>query len=163
MTVTYGFRRRCGWCGVTLRGWQLNLCRRCKSAVKEMPGRLTSPPCKSQSRWEETPDSMFVTMRIVTPHTWKLVGSERYEGYSDRIRELVAIGAPPYDEITSTYSAFPPARTPGPTCLHVQSYPSGHATLHAYARDDATDMERDAIYRRLYQVNRALYDDRRMH
>lgn len=51
--LRFGFRRRCAWCGVVLRGWQLNLCRRCKSCVGQMYG---GPWCMSRSRWEEQPD-----------------------------------------------------------------------------------------------------------
>lgn len=45
--------RRCNWCGVELRWWQINHCRRCGQAVRlNEPG----PPCKSGSRWYEDPD-----------------------------------------------------------------------------------------------------------
>lgn len=47
-----GFRRRCAWCGVMLRAWQLNMCRRCRSAEQ---GRA-SAPCGQASRWREEPD-----------------------------------------------------------------------------------------------------------
>lgn len=50
-----GFRRRCAWCGVVLRGWQLNLCRTCGPAVREPIVR--SSPCGQASRWEEAPDT----------------------------------------------------------------------------------------------------------
>jgi hypothetical protein len=51
-----GFRRRCGWCGVQLRWWQLNLCRVCRiyGVVLDMP----SPPCLQRSRWDAAPDGM---------------------------------------------------------------------------------------------------------
>ena len=49
----YGFRRRCAWCGVVLRGWQLNLCRVCKVAVnRDSP----LPPVRHRSRWDAEPD-----------------------------------------------------------------------------------------------------------
>lgn len=49
-----GFRRRCAWCAVALRGWQLNLCRLCKRAVRlDAPG----PPCGQLSRADSDPDS----------------------------------------------------------------------------------------------------------
>lgn len=49
----FGFRRRCGWCGVVLRAWQLNLCRVCRFYVRyDHP----SPPCVSGSRWDAQPD-----------------------------------------------------------------------------------------------------------
>lgn len=51
--LRFGFRRRCAWCGVILRGWQLNLCRRCKQAVK---WNKPSPPVLSRSRWDAEPD-----------------------------------------------------------------------------------------------------------
>lgn len=48
-----GFRRRCGWCFVPLRAWQMNLCRLCKMAVKwDAP----SAPCLQGSRSESSPD-----------------------------------------------------------------------------------------------------------
>lgn len=56
--LRFGFRRRCGWCGVVLRGWQLNLCRRCKERTQDAGLYLQSggPWCSSQSRWEDEPD-----------------------------------------------------------------------------------------------------------
>jgi len=51
--LRFGFRRRCAWCGVVLRGWQLNLCRGCKTAIKL---DKDSPPCVHASRWEDEPD-----------------------------------------------------------------------------------------------------------
>jgi hypothetical protein len=51
--LRFGFRRRCAWCGVVLRGWQLNCCRRCKRAVVYSP----SPWCVSGSRWDAEPDA----------------------------------------------------------------------------------------------------------
>ena len=52
--AAYGFRRRCGWCGVVLRSWQRNLCQRCgRSARSEWGG----PPVASASRWDAAPDS----------------------------------------------------------------------------------------------------------
>ena len=53
MSAEYGFRRRCAWCGVTLRGWQLNLCRVCKRAAKYS----SSPPVLSGSRWDDEADT----------------------------------------------------------------------------------------------------------
>lgn len=55
--VSYGFRRRCSWCGVVLRGWQLNKCQLCRQAMRE-PGlpRLSQPPCPQASRWDAHPD-----------------------------------------------------------------------------------------------------------
>lgn len=51
--AAYGFRRRCGWCGVVLRSWQRNLCQRCgRSARSEWGG----PPVASASRWDAAPD-----------------------------------------------------------------------------------------------------------
>jgi hypothetical protein len=55
----HGFRRRCSWCGVVLRGWQLNSCRTCKAAIGSvgLPGRgLGSAPCPHGSRWDAEPD-----------------------------------------------------------------------------------------------------------
>jgi predicted RNase H-like HicB family nuclease len=52
-SLRFGFRRRCAWCGVVLRGWQLNCCRRCKRAVDYSP----SPWCGSGSRWDAEPDA----------------------------------------------------------------------------------------------------------
>lgn len=57
MGVDLGFRRRCAWCGVQLRGWQLNLCRKCKTATGSgIGGILSSPPCTQGSRWDRDPD-----------------------------------------------------------------------------------------------------------
>ena len=48
------FRRRCGWCGVKLRGWQRNLCRRCYLGTNDpWP---SSSPCNEGSRWNAEPD-----------------------------------------------------------------------------------------------------------
>jgi hypothetical protein len=52
--LRFGFRRRCAWCGVVLRGWQLNRCRMCKRAILYSP----SPPCAHASRWESEPDRL---------------------------------------------------------------------------------------------------------
>jgi hypothetical protein len=57
--LRFGFRRRCAWCGVVLRGWQLNLCRRCKRAVVYSP----SPWCVQASRWEADPDRRRTTQK----------------------------------------------------------------------------------------------------
>lgn len=48
-----GFRRHCGWCGRTLRAWQLNLCRNCKGHVND-PG--ASAPCGPGQHWNSAPD-----------------------------------------------------------------------------------------------------------
>lgn len=53
------FRRRCGWCAVPLRAWQLNLCQTCKPAVLGSP----SPPCGEGARWAEKPDARPRWMR----------------------------------------------------------------------------------------------------
>ena len=50
----FAFRRRCGWCGVQLRAWQRNLCRRCALGVGEP--MVTTSPCNEQSRWNADPD-----------------------------------------------------------------------------------------------------------
>ena len=54
-----GFRRRCGWCAVQLRGWQLNLCRRCKAASSDAGIYLQGggPPCGHGSRFDAYPDA----------------------------------------------------------------------------------------------------------
>ena len=51
--LRFGFRRRCAWCGVVLRGWQLNCCRRCKERVSLIWG---DPWCPHASRWNAEPD-----------------------------------------------------------------------------------------------------------
>lgn len=53
-----GFRRRCAWCGVQLRGWQLNKCRECGLRTGDCGIYLQSggPPCHEQSRWGAEPD-----------------------------------------------------------------------------------------------------------
>lgn len=53
-----GFRRRCAWCGVQLRGWQLNMCRGCKAHTADAGIYLQSggPPCPHGSRWDAAPD-----------------------------------------------------------------------------------------------------------
>lgn len=48
----FGFRKRCGWCGVQLRRWQLDLCRRCRDAHNGGG----SAPYPQGSRWEAEPD-----------------------------------------------------------------------------------------------------------
>lgn len=53
-SLRFGFRRRCAWCGVVLRGWQLNLCRLCGPKAKH---ELGGPPCQSGSRWDAEPDA----------------------------------------------------------------------------------------------------------
>ena len=52
-TPDFGFRRRCAWCGVQLRAWQMNLCRTC-----HRPAALAhvGPPCPEGSRWGQAPD-----------------------------------------------------------------------------------------------------------
>lgn len=54
-----GFRRRCCWCAVQLRGWQLNACRGCKRAIVYSP----SPAFPSRSRWDAEPDSFPIEVR----------------------------------------------------------------------------------------------------
>lgn len=58
--MNLGFRRRCGWCGVQLRGWQLNLCRYCKLKV-ESPA-VVSAPCPQGSRWDAEPDRIRIEL-----------------------------------------------------------------------------------------------------
>lgn len=54
---TLGFRRRCAWCGVQLRWWQLNLCKMCRFyVIYDHP----SPPCSQKSRWNALPDGIKV-------------------------------------------------------------------------------------------------------
>lgn len=50
--LEFGFRRRCAWCGVTLRAWQLNQCRHCKLINTYGVG----PWCVQGSRWDEQAD-----------------------------------------------------------------------------------------------------------
>lgn len=60
-----GFRRRCGWCGVQLRAWQLNLCRVCRFRADGNAGIYLSgggPPCREGARWNAAPD------RLPVPH-----------------------------------------------------------------------------------------------
>jgi hypothetical protein len=62
VVTSLGFRRRCAWCGVQLRGWQLNLCRLCGPRAKGSAGIYLSaggPPCAQGSRWDATPDGWF--------------------------------------------------------------------------------------------------------
>lgn len=57
--TTYPFRRRCGWCGVPLRGWQLNLCQLCKPRATGDAGiylQSGGPPCGQAARWTDVPD-----------------------------------------------------------------------------------------------------------
>jgi hypothetical protein len=59
IVTTLGFRRRCAWCGVQLRGWQLNLCKLCGPRAKGSAGIYLSaggPPCSQGARWDEKPD-----------------------------------------------------------------------------------------------------------
>ncbi len=53
--VKLGFRRRCAWCGVQLRGWQLNVCRLCRWPAKV--AIWADPPCMHASRWDAEPDT----------------------------------------------------------------------------------------------------------
>lgn len=46
--------RRCGWCAVRLRWWQLHWCRRCALGLADKHG--FSPPCLSGARLRERPD-----------------------------------------------------------------------------------------------------------
>jgi hypothetical protein len=48
-----GVRRRCFWCGVKLRAWQLNACRQCRRAHRN---NAPSPPFPRASRWDDPPD-----------------------------------------------------------------------------------------------------------
>lgn len=57
-TAYLGFRRRCSWCGVVLRGWQLNMCRLCKTAASV---EWLGAPCVHGSRWDEAPDEWIWT------------------------------------------------------------------------------------------------------
>lgn len=52
VALAYGFRRRCSWCHVVLRGWQLNMCRGCRRHVGS-----DTPPCRMGSRAYEAPDA----------------------------------------------------------------------------------------------------------
>ena len=52
--TAYGFRRRCAWCGVVLRSWQVNLCQLCGPAARS---GFSGPPVGHASRWEDAPDS----------------------------------------------------------------------------------------------------------
>lgn len=72
--LRFGFRRRCGWCGVVLRGWQLNLCRRCKERVSLS---WADPWTVSKSRWDDQPDEW----RWLRPH------NGRTEAQSPGVRE----------------------------------------------------------------------------
>lgn len=58
MSETLGFRRRCAWCGVQLRAWQLNMDRACKLRTGDAGLYLQSggPPCSEGSRWDGDPD-----------------------------------------------------------------------------------------------------------
>jgi hypothetical protein len=62
--LRFGFRRRCAWCGVVLRGWQLNLCRLCDPKAKN---DLGGPPCPSRSRWDAEPDAWRKTTPATSP------------------------------------------------------------------------------------------------
>ncbi len=48
------FVRRCGWCGVRLRRWQVNLCQLCGPAVRSSDFRTS--PCTEGSRWNHPMD-----------------------------------------------------------------------------------------------------------
>jgi hypothetical protein len=52
--VSNPFGRRCGWCAVQLRWWQLNNCRKCKAAINEPIFRTS--PCRMGERLRELPD-----------------------------------------------------------------------------------------------------------
>jgi hypothetical protein len=45
--------RRCGWCGVMLRWYQINFCRVCAFHLRY---DMSSPPCEQASRWNSAPD-----------------------------------------------------------------------------------------------------------
>ncbi|QWS68228.1 hypothetical protein SEA_VANLEE_111 [Gordonia phage VanLee] len=64
---TLGFRRRCGWCGVQLRIWQRNNCKRCRLAIEEPAVR--SSPTPEGSRWDAEPDPL--------PTIFNLFGEKR--------------------------------------------------------------------------------------
>jgi hypothetical protein len=56
-----GFRRRCGWCAVELRWWQLNLCRTCKQdVVRDLLWPRRRPGSHYYAKWdrafEDDPD-----------------------------------------------------------------------------------------------------------
>lgn len=50
----FGFRRRCAWCGVQLRAWQVNTCKGCRGAILSQ----ASSPCPHGSRWDAPPDGL---------------------------------------------------------------------------------------------------------
>lgn len=59
MAKRIGIFRRCGWCSVRLRWWQLRMCRHCRRRAvwaAEEPEEGTQPPCTHASRWHEEPD-----------------------------------------------------------------------------------------------------------
>jgi hypothetical protein len=61
------FVRRCGWCGVRLRRWQVNLCQLCGPAVRSSDFRTS--PCVEGSRWaapmDRWPWGRAATSRVV--------------------------------------------------------------------------------------------------
>lgn len=57
--LVLAFRRRCGWCGVQLRAWQVNLCRGCREVAFGDAGlylRSGGPRWRQMERWEGDPD-----------------------------------------------------------------------------------------------------------
>lgn len=64
--MTAGWRRRCSWCGVQLRGWQLNLCQLCKPRATGDAGiylQSGGPPCGQAARWTDVPDRSKIAER----------------------------------------------------------------------------------------------------
>lgn len=57
-SLRFGFRRRCAWCGLVLRGWQLNMCRGCKARTNDAGIYLQSggPRCSAGAMWDAEPD-----------------------------------------------------------------------------------------------------------
>jgi hypothetical protein len=70
MALELGFRRRCSWCGVQLRGWQVNLCQLCGPRTGDAGIYLQSggPPCGQAARWNEPPDQSKTVTRL---RNWK--------------------------------------------------------------------------------------------
>ncbi|QXN74299.1 membrane protein [Gordonia phage ObLaDi] len=68
----FPFRRRCSWCGVQLRLWQINLCRRCRPAVSEPAVR--SSPTPEGSRWDADPDPAPAVGAWARRY-WRLIGA----------------------------------------------------------------------------------------
>jgi hypothetical protein len=66
--LVLGFRRRCAWCGVQLRGWQLNMDRACKLRTGDAGLYLQcgGPPCGQGARWDDEPDRFEMPGVLVT-------------------------------------------------------------------------------------------------